>query len=308
MQDSIRSIDDPAFWFWVVALGVAALVTLYLSARAFHRARLIEDTPTAKIRSAPQGYVELIGFTRVMDGTPIIAPLTGQPCSWYRYSVDKREVRRSRNGTRVTWKRIRSETSREVFLMEDGTGQCLVDPDGASVYCEHHDLWYGATPWPRHDLPRRAGLFSSGDYRYRESRLMPDEPLYAIGEFRTLGTDSQGSLRDDVGAILREWKNDPATHLDRFDANRDGEIDLEEWAVARQAAETEALRHRAARSVLHVTHLLRRGSDRRRPFILSSHAEGELVTRYRHRALAYAAGFLAALAAAAYLLLARLTP
>lgn len=307
MQAEIQGLDTPSFWFWVVALAAVTLVCLYLFARAFHRARLIEDTPTAKIRSAPQGYVELIGFTRIMDGTPIVAPLTGQACNWYRYSIEKREVRRTRSGTRVTWKRIRSGASRDLFLMEDGTGRCLVDPEGATVHCEHHDVWYGATPWPSPELPRHGGLFATGNYRYRESRLMPDEPLYAIGEFRTLGTDYQADLHEDTGAILREWKADQATLKERFDANGDGEIDPGEWQAARQAAEREALRQRAERSVIHVTNLLSRSRDRRRPYILSSHHEDELSGRYRRRALAYASGFLLALAGSAYLLLARFT-
>lgn len=307
MQEQIRALETPDFWFWTVVLAVAGLVALYLFARAFHRARLIEDTPTSKIRSAAQGYVELNGFTRLMGGTPIVAPLTGTVCNWYEYTIDKREVRHTRNGTRVSWKRIRSETSEDIFLMEDGTGQCLVDPEGATVHCDYDQTWYGATAWPREGQAGTTGFFNSGDYRYRERRLMPDEALYAIGEFRTVGTDYQGDLRDDVGAILREWKTDPARHLGRFDANRDGEIDLDEWEQARAAAETQALRERAERSVVHVSNLLSRGSDRRRPFILSSHPEDGLSRRYRLQAAGFAAGFLIALGLTGFLLLARFT-
>ena len=305
MQESIRALDTPDFWFWTVLLAVATVVTLYLFARAFHRARLIEDTPTSKIRSAAQGYVELNGFTRLMDGTPIVAPLTGTVCNWYAYSIEKREVRHTRNGTRVSWKRIRSETSDDLFLMEDGTGQCLVDPDGATVHCDHQQTWYGATPWPREGLTGSGGLFATGDYRYHERRLMPDEPLYAIGEFRTVGTDYQGDLRDDVGAILRQWKAAPDRHLARFDANGDGEIDPEEWEQARAAAEAQALMERAERSVIHVNHILARGADRRRPFILSSHPEDGLARRYRWQAAGFAGGFLIALSATGFLLLGR---
>ena len=240
-----------------------------------------------------------------MDGTPIVAPLTGTPCNWYAYTIEKREVRHTRNGTRVSWKRIRSETSDDIFLMEDGTGQCLIDPEGATVHCDRVDTWYGPTPWPREGMLRSAGRFASGDYRYHERRLMPDEPLYAIGEFKTLGTDYQSDLRDDVGAILREWKTAPDRHLARFDGNGDGEIDLQEWDRVRAAARDEALRQRAERSVVHVTHLLGKCTDTRRPFILSSHPEDGLSRRYRIKAAAYAAGFLIALGLTGFLLIAR---
>ena len=63
-----------------VGIGVAVFAAgcAYASWRTWRHVshiRLIEDTPTAKIRSAPQGYVELEGTGKLMDGPPIIAKL-----------------------------------------------------------------------------------------------------------------------------------------------------------------------------------------------------------------------------------------
>ena len=58
------------------------------------RKRLIEDTPTSRIRSAPQGFVELAGVAGVFEGEPIIAPLTQRPCCWYRYRFCIRIIHR----------------------------------------------------------------------------------------------------------------------------------------------------------------------------------------------------------------------
>src|SRR5690606_12268401 len=41
---------------------------------------------------------------------------------------------------------------------------------------------------------------------------------------------------EDVRELLREWKRDRRELLRRFDANRDGEIDPQEWEAARRAA------------------------------------------------------------------------
>lgn len=46
----------------VIALTLFSLMFYYLK-----RARLIEDTPTSRIRSAAQGYVELIGGVSAGD-------------------------------------------------------------------------------------------------------------------------------------------------------------------------------------------------------------------------------------------------
>ena len=86
-----------------------------------HRKRIIEDTPTSKIRSAAQGYVELVGYGQLMDGQPIVAPpLTGTICTWYDYSVDEHQT----SPVNVAiGSPIKSEHQRQnCFLIKDDTG------------------------------------------------------------------------------------------------------------------------------------------------------------------------------------------
>ena len=61
---------------------------LYLGFTGLHRYRLIEDVPTAKVRSAHQGYVELIGRAVMMDGEPIVAPLSQLQNTRFRIAVE----------------------------------------------------------------------------------------------------------------------------------------------------------------------------------------------------------------------------
>src|SRR5690606_16652826 len=106
----------------------AAAGGLALMARQLRRARLIEDTPTSRIRSAPQGYVELTGFAREVAAadTPLRGPLTGKPCVWFRYRIE-----RYQRGKRSGWHPVESGASAQWFELDDGSGRCWIDPAGA---------------------------------------------------------------------------------------------------------------------------------------------------------------------------------
>ncbi len=78
------------FWFYTGPLIAAAVVAFIYAYKFFYRKRLIEDTPTSRIRSAAQGYVELDGQSQLMDGPTIVAPLSGKPCTWYSFTVEEK--------------------------------------------------------------------------------------------------------------------------------------------------------------------------------------------------------------------------
>src|SRR3569623_1686674 len=217
----------------VIAVAVGAFIAAFVSLR---RARLIEDTPTSRIRSAAQGYVELEGEAVMMEGVPIIAPLTLLPCAWFRYRVEER-VENNRGDAR--WRTLRRGTSDGIFVLRDDTGDCVVDPDGATVTPSARDVWYGDTPTPP---PLHRNIFiwrHSGRYRYREERIHAGDYLYAIGEFRCTGGAEGPAHADALRALLAEWKRNRSALLARFDDNRDGAIDVDEWERARRVAEQE---------------------------------------------------------------------
>ena len=189
----VLELDPGAFWFFLALIAAAALAGFYFAFRFLRRLRIIQDTPTSKIRSAAQGYLELEGRGELMVGEPIIAPLTGQTCTWYRYKVEKREVRYSNGKRRETWKTLDSATSDNLFLLVDDTGQCIVDPEGAEVTPSARDVWYGNSRQPTRG-PVRGGtrLLATGDYRYTDERMLPADVLYALGLFKTVGGAGDG--------------------------------------------------------------------------------------------------------------------
>ena len=85
----INKLTVTEFYIATAVLSAIVIVVFYQMVKHYKYARLIENVPTAKIRSASQGYVELIGTTKLMDGPPIISPVSGTRCVWFRYTIEE---------------------------------------------------------------------------------------------------------------------------------------------------------------------------------------------------------------------------
>lgn len=206
-------IDDRRAWLAVLLL-IAAL-SFFAWASNLRRGRAIADTPTSRIASAAQGYAEIYG--RVHHAEQHLAQAKGGslPCVWFRCNTYRRNSQNK-------WEHIRSEVSDSTFELYDGSGSCMVDPDDAEVITTHRRTWY------------------EGDYRHEEEQLLPSDRIYVLGEFVTVGgAQSVLDPNEDVRMLLAEWKRDHPALLKRFDLNGDGEIDLQEWELARKAARRE---------------------------------------------------------------------
>lgn len=282
-----------SFVFIVAAATIVALIAGFSGLR---RSRHIEDVPTARVRSAAQGYVELVGTAHMLAGEPIVAPLSHTICCWYSYKVERRGGR--------DWSLVDSGSSDGIFLLRDETGDCVIDPEGAEVTSRHRRSWSDdGSGWGGHavhtrlpSLGRTADLVVDiggkvfetlgsgvGEYRYTEAVILDGDPLYAIGRFHTVGGGDQAATRRELtGAILRDWKRRPETLRERFDSNRDGTIDAEEWGRARAIAESEAAREQVKNLERDPLHTLRKPDDGRY-FLLSNLEEFGLLRRYRWR-------------------------
>jgi E3 Ubiquitin ligase len=212
-----------------------------------------------------------------------------------------REQRDGVKGRRQSWRTVASGTSSVAFLLDDGTGQCIVQPDGAEVVPVEATTWYGSTPWPKTEPGRGFTLSGGRDYRYVEERIYEHERLYALGDFRSSAAAAEPEHAVGAAELLAEWKQDQPALLERFDRDRDGRIDLTEWEAARQAARQTVVERSAHRPPRTNHHLLCRPAGDRL-FLLAAIPPGDLAGRYRRRAALAFAGFVAGVYALGWLL------
>ncbi|WP_432696187.1 GIDE domain-containing protein [Marinobacterium sp. YM272] len=268
---------------------IGFLVCVFFAFRRFGHYRLIVDTPTALIRSAPQGYVEISGSVIAGEDGQLRSPLSGQPCVWYRIKVDRYERNSNNKGGR--WRSVRRETSQAWFQIDDGTGICLVDPEGAMAATQHKKVWFGHTEMPGAALStssfqqysaRLVGSFASGRYRYTEELIFEHERLYTLGSFQSVGGGRERlDLKAATTDILRGWKSDQAALIGRFDADKDGKIDQQEWYEARKQALREAKLQQREMDKMPTMHVLGDPKEQGHPFVISTFDEERLLSRFR---------------------------
>ncbi len=261
-------------WLW--CLGAMSLISLPAWYSALYRLRAISGTPTSRIASAAQGYVELIGRGRHGD-TQLISKLRTLPCLWYRWKVEERNSKNQ-------WNTLDQGESTDYFVLRDDSGECIVDPGQAEIITKHRDSW------------------TVGDYRYTEWKLIQDDFIYALGEFKTVGGSNTTVTHEElVKQVLSEWKMDNADLLKRFDLDNNGVLDMREWMLARSAAKREAEKRLNAALAEPDANFLLQPHDGRL-FLISNLDPDRLALRYKLWAWAHVTIFFAALGGVTWLL------
>lgn len=276
----LDALDPDTLDFLLLVAALAVPISAVLGLRCWRRARIIDDTPTSRVRSAAQGYVELSGRAGFAGGETR-APLSGRPCVWWTFRVERK---RDSDRGRGSWETISRGTSEAPFLLIDASDRCLVDPRGAEVYPTEKAQWYGSTPWPANvgSLgPVLDGVVS--EYRYVEHRIYEHEVVGVIGEFRTVGGVADEDPEERTLQLLRAWKEDQPALLARFDTDGDGVLSAREWERARAEARRHVLEELPRAEPLPRLNIVVRPSDGS-PFLLAAIDLGRLSRRYRRGA------------------------
>jgi len=231
-----------------------ALIAILAWAFNFKRLLGMSEIPVSTIASAAQGYVELFGTSKSV--TPARSPIRGVECVWFRLWIYSRD-------TNYMWRLADYRISEQLFEMQDDTGICRIDPRGAEVFAASRYV------------------VEQHGHKYIEDVLFADSPVYVLGDLDTGSqTNTEAEIHKDAGRLITQLKQSKARLLQQFDLNRDGEIDMHEWELARESAYAEA-RSRHTQRLQSEVHLIAKPANKRL-FMISGISPHALRQHYQH--------------------------
>jgi len=218
-------IDLPVYAFLAFVAGPFLFVK---SLRQFRLRRLIQNTPTARIRSMAMGLVEIQG--EVVPRSEHHAPFSGRSCAYWEVDVATR-------GKRDSWHIVHRNSSGSPFFLRDDTGLALVYPKGAEcrVRNQLEEACMGmALPdcYLRYLDEQRIAchqVWRLSTLRFRERVLEEGEAVYVLGSaepcpqvlqvsqdeaLEATGTEGYRTsrireLHEETAAVVRRGRNDP---------------------------------------------------------------------------------------------------
>lgn len=112
----------------VLGLG-AGIAAFWYGFRMLSRIKLLQRTPTSRIRSLAVGQVEIMGQA-IVEGAPLLSPFAQAECVYYSYCIEEYRKR----GKRASWVTIKRGASSDAFGVQDATGRITVFPTGAELH------------------------------------------------------------------------------------------------------------------------------------------------------------------------------
>lgn len=164
------------------AMGLVAGPIWFLHGfKSFRRKRLIENTPTAHIRSMAMGLVEING--KVSGRSSLQAPFSGRPCVYWQVDISTS----SNNGK--YHKVVHRNESGQPFYIKDDSGVALVYPRGAECrinfqveeQCLGVSLPECYAQYLNEQVHGRQTFWRIGAMRFRERILEDGESVYILG-------------------------------------------------------------------------------------------------------------------------------
>lgn len=211
-------------------LLIAAALLLAIFASIFNYWRLLKMSEAAisSIGAAAQGYIELQGIATNLNNKPLKTPYQGVSCVFYRASAySDVEDEEGNKSSRL----LQYDESKASFRLADGTGECIVNPAGAEIL--------SLTKTTQH----------KNNHRYVEEYLPSNARLFVIGDLDTRSDyNTAKGVNADVAKLLTALKANKTKLLNRYDQNRDGQIDMQEWEQVRADALRQVENEHAAKT------------------------------------------------------------
>jgi hypothetical protein len=244
---------------WFATLSVAFGPIMFLRGlRDLRLKRLIENTPTSKIRSLAMGFVEVRG--KAEGRSAVNAPFSGRPSVFWAVDVAVA------SGRKNSWTIVHRECSSRPFFVRDETGLAMIDPRGAqsrfgSEVTEEVAGFLPPEPYrsflAEHAMYRR-WLWTFSRLRFRERSVEEGMDLYVLGtaeprpqavniaepETELILTGTDGPHASGIGghdAGFGGLAADPGTGATRLRTERVRSLDKQASAVIRKGRHDSTL-------------------------------------------------------------------
>jgi hypothetical protein len=225
---------DSQLFLYAAGGLVAGIVIFVKGIQWYGQKRMIDDTPTSKIRSIAMGLVEINGKVAADAKRILSSPFSGKDCVYYKYMVE--EYRSSNKPAMLPtvvigenpnampsagggWVAIATQEERANFYLSDATGKVLVDPEGAKIDVPAD---YEFSSGFGNDPPQKVMDFLSGrgishdgllgvnkQMRFREYVISPGDGLYIMGTAGANPLAKKGSAMDHTeGLMIQKGENE----------------------------------------------------------------------------------------------------
>lgn len=196
---------------------IGFFVGIYLFFKGFiwlKQKRLIENTPTSKIRSIAMGLVEIYGSAILIKNKVLKSPLTNNDCVYYKYTVE--EYRKS--GKNSYWATIKSGNESTLFYLQDDTGKVLVEPKQAEIDIPldftFETGWGKTLPAGLNNFMKTSNFSATGIFgigkklRFREYYIAPKDKLYIMGTAdRNPHLKAGTAVKNEDAIMIQKGKN-----------------------------------------------------------------------------------------------------
>ena len=171
-------------WVWPVIGACAGVYLFYRGFEILRRKRLIQNTPTSKIRSAAMGLVEVNGLA--VGPYVVNAPITGLPCYYHRSMAWQLK----QSGKNKSWQKVADECRHLPFYLDDNTGRLLINPQGAEmdIHRDFHEEYSTSLFSSSLDVPAnvssflmRHGISTDKKTKVEEYCIKPKNALFILG-------------------------------------------------------------------------------------------------------------------------------
>jgi hypothetical protein len=172
----MHGLTSPVFATAASAGGIVMFVRGFLE---WNERRLIQNTPTARIRSMAMGLVEIEGT--VEPRSVLAAPFSGHDCAYWQVDISTR--------TKDGWNVVHKNSSHHPFYLRDDTGVALIYPEGGECkvafgveeVCNGPFLPDCYSEYIKSEHLTLVSLMSAGQMRFRERVMQTGQRAFVLG-------------------------------------------------------------------------------------------------------------------------------